>query len=70
MSAVGFNTRCLLLYLLVELSTTAQAQTIVVLQGAFHTLTLKIFRQQVTDFPIYRRSEMLLAIKEVDHISW
>ena len=43
------------------------AQASVLLQGAVHTLTPKIFHQQVTDFPIHRRGEMLLPIKEVDH---
>jgi hypothetical protein len=28
---------------------------------------LQIFHQQVTDFPIHRRSEMLLPIEELDH---
>ena len=55
---------------LVELSTTAPVQASVVLQSAFHTLSLKILHQQVTDFPIHRRSEMLLPIKEVDHLPW
>ena len=58
------------LSLLVEITTTAQAQATVVLQSALHTLSLKIFHQQVTDFPIHRRSEMLLPIKEVDHLPW
>jgi hypothetical protein len=40
------------------------------IQGAFHTLTPKIFHQQVTDFPMLRRSEMLLSIKEVGHLPW
>ena len=43
---------------------------IVLIQGAVHTLTPKIVHQQVTDFPIHRRSEMLLPIEEVDHLPW
>jgi hypothetical protein len=70
MSAVGFNTSCLLLYLLVENTTTAPVQASVVLQSAFHTLSLKIFHQQVTDFTIHRRSEMLFPVKGVDHLPW
>ena len=65
-----FKDTAIFLSLLVEISTTVPAQTIVVLQGAIHTLTLKIFHQQVTDFPIHRRSEMLFPIKEVDHLPW
>jgi hypothetical protein len=40
------------------------------IQGAVHTLTPKIVHQQITNFPIHRRSEMLLPIEEVDHITW
>ena len=39
-------------------------------QAGFHTLTTKIFLQQISDFPIHRGSEMFLAIKEVDHLAW
>ena len=46
------------------------AQASVLLQGAVHTLTPKIFHQQVTDFPIHRRGEMLLPIEELDHLAW
>ena len=57
----------LLPLLLIRLCTACPAQASVLLQGAVHTLTPKIFHQQVTDFPIHRRGEMLLPIKEVDH---
>ena len=40
-----YKDTAIFLSLLVELSITVQAQTIVVLQGAFHTLTLKIFHE-------------------------
>jgi len=39
-------------------------------QAGFHTLTPKIFLQQISDFPIHRGSEMFLPIKEVDHLAW
>jgi hypothetical protein len=48
----------------------APAQAIVLIQCAVHTLSPKIFHQQVTDFPIHRRREMLLSVKEVDHLPW
>lgn len=40
-----------------------------VFQAGFHTLTPKIFHQQVSDFPIHRVSEMFLPIKEVGHLA-
>jgi hypothetical protein len=49
---------------------TASAQATVLIQAAVHTLSPKIFHQQVTDFPIHRRSEMLLSIEEVGHLPW
>jgi hypothetical protein len=60
----------LLPLLLIRLCTACPAQVSVLIHGAFHTLTPKIFHQQVTDFPIHRRGEMLLAIEELDHLAW
>ena len=46
------------------------SQASVLIQGAVHTLTPEIFHQQITNFPIYRRGEMLLAVEEVGHLPW
>ena len=48
----------------------APARAAVLIQAAVNTLSPKIFHQQVTDFPIHRRSEMLLSIEEVGHLPW
>ena len=53
-----------------RLSTAGPAQASVLIQSAAHTLTPKIVHQQITNFPIHRRSQMLLAIEKVDHLPW